>query len=114
MGCFGIILPILGLIGFYNDINWLFYTAGGITMVLDIVALISGQLRCLGSIITIAFWVTCYNHTGKFWDGLILGSCTSTIVMLIGTFVLVAITSGVGTAIVGLTRFFGKINSENN
>lgn len=113
MGCLGILLPILGLIGYYNDISWLFYTAGSITLVLDVVALVSGALRCLGSIITIAFWISCYNHLGKFWDGLILGSCTSTLVMLIGIFIFFVFTAGFGAAIAGLTSLFGRTNRDN-
>ena len=44
MGCLGIILPILGLVGYYYGIDWLFYIAGGLTAVMDIIALIQGEL----------------------------------------------------------------------
>lgn len=106
MGCLGIILPILGLVGYYYGIDWLFYIAGGLTAVMDIIALIQGELRCFGTIITIAFWISGYKETGAFWSGLILGSCASTILIVFGTFIFISITTGVGAAIAGLMGIF--------
>lgn len=106
MGCLGILLPILGLLGFYYGIDWLFYLAGGISALLDVFALIGGQLRCFGTIFTILFWVTGYKITGSVLDGLIWGSCISSVVMVIGTFVFVTFTTGIGAAIAGLVGVF--------
>ena len=106
MGCIGIVLPILGLAGYYYGIDWLFYIAGGLTAVMDILSLIRGELRFIGTIITISFWITGYKVMGAFWDGLIWGSCASTIVIVFGTFVFIAITTGIGAAIAGLMGIF--------
>lgn len=106
MGCLGIILPILGLLGYYNGIDWLFYLAGGLSALLDIFALIGGQLRCFGTILTIVFWVNGYQITGSVLDGMIWGSCISSIVMVIGSFVLLTVTTGIGAAIAGVMGVF--------
>ncbi len=60
MSCLGILLPLLGLVAYANHIWWLFYLAGGIAAVLDIIAIINGDLGCFGAIITIVFWVLGY------------------------------------------------------
>ena len=73
---------------------------------MDIIALIQGELRCFGTIITIAFWISGYKETGAFWSGLILGSCASTILIVFGTFIFISITTGVGAAIAGLMGIF--------
>ena len=54
MGCIGLLLAVLGVFGYTNQIWWLFYLAGGIAAIIDILALISGELRCFG---TIAFGI---------------------------------------------------------
>lgn len=40
MGCIGLLLAILGIFGYANQIWWLFYLAGGIAAIFDILALI--------------------------------------------------------------------------
>ena len=109
MGCLGLLLAILGVFGYANQIWWLFYLAGGIAAVFDILDLISGELRCLGTIITIGFWVSAYKQTGSFWDGLVLGSCLSTVVMVVVSFIFMAFTAGFSVAISGLTSMFDWI-----
>lgn len=106
MGCVGLILAILGVVGYANQIWWLFYLAGGIAAVFDIIALISGELRCLGTIITIVFWRAAYQLTDSFWDALILGSCLSSVFMVAAAFILMVFTTGFSAAIGGLTSLF--------
>ncbi len=113
MGCIGLLLAILGVFGYANQIWWLFYLAGGIAAVFDILALISGELRCLGTIITIAFWVSAYRQTGSIWDALVLGSCLSTVVMVVVSFIFMAFTAGISVAISGLTSMFDWIKNLN-
>lgn len=113
MGCLGLLLAILGVFGYANQIWWLFYLAGGITAVFDILALISGELRCYGTIVTIGFWVSAYRYTGSFWEGLALGSCLSTIVMVVAFFIFMAFTAGISVAISGLTSMFDWIKNLN-
>lgn len=108
MGCLGFILPILGVIGYYYDINWLFYTAGSIATVLDIISIISGELRCFGTIITVVSWVAGYRYTGSLWSGMLLGSCVSTVIMTIGIFVFYFVTMGMGAAIGGFLSLWEK------
>lgn len=104
MGLIGLLLPILGIIGYANQIWWLFYIAGGIAAVLDVLSLLTGELRCAGSFITIVFWIAGYLLTDSVWDGIILGSCASSILMIVGTFIFVAFTAGIGAALTGFTN----------
>lgn len=106
MGCIGIFLPILGLVGYFNDIGWLFYIAGGLATIFDIIAVFTGALRCFGSLITIACWIRGYTLTHSIVSGVILGSCASYIVIVVVTFLFMAITAGTGAAIAGITKFF--------
>lgn len=106
MGCIGIILPILGLIGYANEIWWLFYIAGGIAAIFDVFAVIAGSLRCFGTLLTIAFWIGGYRYTNSITDGVILGSCASYIVFILVTFVFMAITAGISAAVNGISNLF--------
>ena len=106
MGCISLLLPILGLYGYYFEIDWLFYSAGGIATILDIVALFNGQLRCLGSVVTIVFWFYGYRLTDSFWNGLIFGSCASSILLLVVFFVILTVSAGISAAIGGMFRAF--------
>ena len=112
MGCIGILFAILGLVGYANQIWWLFYFAGGFVAIFDVLALISGGLRCLGSIVTIAFWCYGYKLTSSFWDGLILGSCMSTLIMIAATFILMVISAGFETAVSELASVINWIKNK--
>lgn len=111
MGCIGLLLAILGIFGYANQIWWLFYLAGGIVVVFDILALISGELGCFGTIVTIAFWFSAYRYTGSFWDGLILGSSLSTVVVLVVSFIIEVFTAGISAAFIGLISIFDWIKN---
>ena len=112
MGCLGLLLAFLGVFGYANQIWWLFYLAGGIAAIYDILALVGGELRCLGTIITIIFWYNAYRLTGSFWDGLILVSCISTVAIVIASFITLVFTAGIGAAFHGLTSFFDWLKNK--
>lgn len=112
MGCIGLLLAILGVFGYVNQIWWLFYLAGGISAVFDILALISGELRCLGTIVTVVFWYYAYRLTGSFWDGLVLGSSISTVIIVVASFLFMVFTAGIGAAISGLASIFDWITNK--
>lgn len=78
----GLLAAILGCLGYHFEIWWIFYIMGGIAAILDIISILSGELRCFGTIITVACWCGGYKVTGSIWDGIVLGSCFSTILML--------------------------------
>lgn len=113
MGCIGLLLAILGVFGYIDQIWWLFYLAGGIAAFFDILALISGELRCFGTIVTIGFWYYAYQLTGSFWDGLVLGSSLSTVVVVVATFIFMAFTAGISVAFSGLVSIFNWIKNIN-
>lgn len=113
MGCIGLLLAIIGIFGYANQIWWLFYLAGGIAAIFDILALISGELRCLGTIITVGFWGSAYRQTGSLVDGLVLGSCLSTVVMVVVSFIFMTFTAGISVAISGLTSIYDWIKNIN-
>lgn len=113
MGCIGLILAVLGILGYANQIWWLFYLAGGIVVICDILAFIDGEQRCLGTIVTAVFWYFAYQLTGSFWDGLVLGSCFSSVVLVAVYFILMVFTAGIGVAIAGLTSIYDWIKNLN-
>lgn len=113
MGCIGLLLAALVIFGYANQIWWLFYLAGGISAILNVLALISGKLRCFGTIATIVFWYHAYRLTGSFWDGVILGSSLSTVIMVIISFVFIAFTVGIGAAVSSLKSLFDRIKNIN-
>lgn len=113
MGCIGLILAVLGVFGYANQIWWLFYLVGGIVAFFDVIALISGELRCLGTIVTLVFWYSAYRLTGSVVDGIILGSSASTVFMVVITFVFMAFTAGIGAAFSGLISIFDRLKNLN-
>ena len=102
MGCLLTFAPILGFIGYRYDIGWLFYIAGGIATLQNVTALLNGDLRCFGSIVTIVCWYTGIQHTGSFWTGLLIGSCVSAILIVLYSLVLILVTAGIGVGIGGI------------
>lgn len=111
MKLIGIILPILGLIGYANELWWLFYIAGGLVFLSDALAFLNGSLRCFGTLLTIIFWIGAYDYTGSIVDGVCLGSCASSIILMISTFVFIAVTAGFGAAIAGVLKFVDRFKS---
>ena len=115
MGCIGYLLPFLGLLGFYNEIWWLFYIAGGLCLIMDVISLFNGQLRCWGSIVTIVFWIIGYRVVGSFWNGLIWGTCVSTLVLTLFALAMSVFTFGIGGVMVGfdwIKKLFGRTDDE--
>lgn len=82
MQLIGLILPILALYGYYSDHMTLFYWTGSIVAILDIIALLSGSLRCWGDILTLICWWGASRQTDDTWEAIILGSCYSSMIML--------------------------------
>lgn len=108
MGCLGLIIAVAGLLGFHYEIWWLFYIAGGLSAISDIFAIITGELRCFGTLATIASWTVCYRFTGSIIDGVVLGSCISSIVLVVSTFAFLVVTAGIGAAFSAISHFFGN------
>lgn len=77
MQLIALLLPIAALYGYYTDHMTLFYWTGSIVAVLDILAVLSGNLRCWGTLLTLVCWRIAFGQTGSLWEGLILGSCYS-------------------------------------
>ena len=67
-------LPILGLIGFINHIEWLFYVAGGLSAFGTIPFALSRPFSLLGAGVVVCLIIG-YSVTGAVVDGAILGSC---------------------------------------
>jgi hypothetical protein len=109
MGCLGIIFAILGIVGYYNGIMWLFYLAGGISAFMTVASIILGDLRCFGTLVTVFCVVSGYRLTGSFWQGLILGSCVSDLIYTIIGFFFMLLTSGISVALTTLFSIFGWI-----
>lgn len=70
-----VLIPIFGIVGYYNDITWLFYAAGILSLVIAGALLYFGEMGCL----TVAFLLVSlaigYYITSTIWNGLLLGSC---------------------------------------
>lgn len=82
------------------------FIAGGLATIFDIFAVLSGELRCFGTLLTVAFWVGGYRYMGSVISGVILGSCVSYIVFLVVTFGFMAITVGNLAAVEGISNIF--------
>lgn len=70
------VLPILGLIGFANHIEWLFYIAGGLSALGTIPFVLARPFSFLGAFAGMCLIVG-YSYTGTFLSGIILGSCVA-------------------------------------
>lgn len=82
MQLIGLILPILALYGYYEGYMTLFYWTGSIVAVLDILAVLTGALRCVGTFLTVSCCVYFCKQVDSTWEGIVLGSCYSSIVVL--------------------------------
>lgn len=71
-----IVLPILGLVGYVNHIEWLFYIAGGLSALCAIPFALSRPFSLLGAGV-FACLIGGYNFAGAFLQGIILGSCVA-------------------------------------
>ena len=69
-----VVLPILGLIGFANHIEWLFYVAGGLSALGTIPFALSRPFSLLGAGVVVCLMIG-YNCTGAVLSGIILGAC---------------------------------------
>ena len=91
-----IIMPILGIVGYMNDISWLLYVFGGIITLTELFFLFTGALRCLGSILLIISVIIGYSITKSFLIGMLLGSCITASVLSVGLIIIMCF-SGVST-----------------
>lgn len=82
MQLIGFLLPLVALYAYYNDYMTLFYWTGSIVAVLDIIAILNGSLRCWGTLLTVGCWVWACRMVDSTWEGLILGSCWSFLVVM--------------------------------
>ena len=69
-----VVLPILGLVGFVNHIEWLFYIAGGLSAFGTIPFALSRPFSLLGAGVVVCLIIG-YSCTGTIVSGAILGSC---------------------------------------
>lgn len=107
------IASIVGVLGYYNDIGWLFYIAGGFCFLIDAISFISGQLRPIAKVVTIVAWIVGNLYSGSFLDGVIWGSCFSTLLALCLYLpvLLMALMSVLGMMIGGVMIVFNKVKS---
>ena len=80
-----LILPIAGIVGYFAQIPWLLYIAGGLTTLMSIFLLFTGAFRCLGSALLVISVAIGYYLTESILEGLLLGSCITTF-LLVGLF----------------------------
>ena len=80
-----LILPIAGIVGYFAQIPWLLYIAGGLTTLMSIFLLFTGAFRCLGSVLLVISVAIGYYLTESILEGLLLGSCITTF-LLVGLF----------------------------
>lgn len=70
-----ILIPFLGIIGYYSEIMWLFYVAGIFSLLLASALLLFGKLGCFTTLFLVLSCTIGYILTETIWNGLILGSC---------------------------------------
>lgn len=98
-----VLMPVLGIVGYINDISWLLYVFGGIITLTELCFLFTGSLRCFGSVLLILSFIIGYGITKSFWIGMLLGSCITASILSIGLLIMMCF-SGVST----ITGFLKK------
>ena len=98
-----VLMPVLGIVGYINDISWLLYVFGGIITLTELCFLFTGALRCFGSVLLILSFIIGYGITKSFWIGMLLGSCITASILSIGLLIMMCF-SGVST----ITGFLKK------
>lgn len=84
-----VIIPIVGIISYFNEIWWLFYVSGIISIILFVYPnLIQNLIRLnLGGILELLGYGICVFICCKvcenFWHGLLLGSCIMVLIALV-------------------------------
>lgn len=91
-----VLMPILGIVGYMNDISWLLYVFGGIITLTELCFLFTGALRCFGSVLLVISCIIGYSITKSLWIGMLLGSCITASILSIGLIILMCF-SGVST-----------------
>lgn len=104
-----VLMPILGIVGYFYDISWLLYVFGGIIALTEVIFLFTGALRCFGSILLIVSCAIGYSITKSFWIGLLLGSCITAAFLSVGLVVVLCF-SGMST----ITSFLKRDKTNDN
>lgn len=91
-----VLMPVLGIVGYMNDISWLLYVFGGIITLTELCFLFTGALRCFGSVLLVISCIIGYSITKSLWIGMLLGSCITASILSIGLIILMCF-SGVST-----------------
>ena len=71
-----IIIVILGIIGFFFQVEWLFVLCGITCLIIDIMGIITGQLRA-SFLLMIVLYLPGFFLTDNFFSGLLLGAIIS-------------------------------------
>ena len=103
VGLWLVLLPFMGIFGYVYDVLWLFYIAGGLITLTEIVFLFVGALRCFGSIMLIVSCIIGYSITKSLWVGLMLGACITASILSV-LFIIIMCFSGLAT----ITNLFKK------
>ena len=91
-----VLLPFIGIVGYFYDVPWLFYIIGGLITLTELFFLFTGALRCLGSILLIISCIIGYCITNSLWIGLLLGSCITGSILSVGIIIIMCF-SGIAT-----------------
>jgi len=73
-------LPIIGIIGYYTDTEWLYYLCSILTLIATLTMIFSKRLSQTMFEIFIALIIGCWIISSSFIDGLLLGSCAFVII----------------------------------
>lgn len=96
---------LLGIIGFFTHLGWLFMLGGFLCLFLDVMGFLSGRLNPLFPIfLYIGGWIIVGNWTGILW-GSIIGNFIDTFLIILG---------GTGFAVfAGIKGLFRKEKTNN-
>ena len=91
--------PIVGIVGFFSDISWMYYVGCGISLFLTVTSILSGQLNPKGILWDIIAIVVIWIMTKSFITGLLLGPTFTLLISM--AFVLILAIFGVGANVFG-------------
>lgn len=89
------LLPLMGIIGYFAEIQWLYLVSTIISLVCNVILALSGTLYPRSISLLIVACIIAGISTSSFWDGLLLGNAffilvNNVITLIVFIFALIA------------------------
>ena len=78
---FFFLLPLAGLLGYWLEVSWLYYTASILSLLFVLIfGIVAGNLSKGNMVRLLAYIVVCWILAHSFIDGVLLGACLHLII----------------------------------